>query len=53
MSSAIAAARYEEANLHRIELESVKRENENLRARVKDLERSLAAVTASSSKISA
>lgn len=41
-STAIAAARYEEAALHRAELDTVKRENELLRARVKDLERNLA-----------
>ena len=40
-NAAIAQARYEEAALHRAELEAVKRENEALRARVKDLERSL------------
>lgn len=41
-STAIAAARYEEAAFHRAELENVKRENETLRQRIKDLERSLA-----------
>lgn len=40
-SAAVAAARYEEAAFHRAELESVKRENEALRQRIKDLERSL------------
>lgn len=40
-SSAVAAARYEEAAAHKAELEAVKRENEVLRARVKDLEKSL------------
>jgi BMFP domain-containing protein YqiC len=33
--------RYEEAALQRVELEAVKRENEVLRARVKELEKSL------------
>lgn len=41
-SSAVAAARYEEAQLQRAELEAVKRENEVLRQRVRELERSLA-----------
>lgn len=41
-SSAVAAARYEEAQLQRAELEAVKRENESLRQRVRELERSLA-----------
>lgn len=41
-SSAVAAARYEEAQSHRMELEAVKRENEALRQRVRELERSLA-----------
>ena len=40
-NAAIAQARYEEAAGQRAELESVKRENEALRARVKDLEKSL------------
>ncbi|KIW97183.1 uncharacterized protein Z519_02575 [Cladophialophora bantiana CBS 173.52] len=40
-NAAIAQARYEEAALQRAELEAVKRENEALRARVKDLEKSL------------
>ncbi|ETN40748.1 uncharacterized protein HMPREF1541_05028 [Cyphellophora europaea CBS 101466] len=44
-SSAGAAARYEEAQLHRAELEAVRKENETLRQRVRDLERSLAATT--------
>ncbi|RMZ83778.1 hypothetical protein DV738_g1067, partial [Chaetothyriales sp. CBS 135597] len=43
LSSTALAARYEEAAQHRSELEAVKRENELLRARVKDLEKSLAA----------
>ena len=42
-SSAVATARYEEATQHKAELDSVKRENEMLRARVKELERNLAA----------
>ena len=42
-SSAVATARYEEATQHKAELETVKRENEILRARVKELEKSLAA----------
>lgn len=41
-SSAIATARYEEATQHKAELDAVKRENELLRARVKELEKSLA-----------
>lgn len=41
-SSAMAAARYEEAQLQRAELEAVKKENEALRQKVKELERSLA-----------
>lgn len=41
-SSAVAAARYEEAQLQRAELEAVKRENDALRQRVRELERSLA-----------
>lgn len=40
-SAAVAAARYEEAAYHRSELEAVKRENEALRQRIRDLERSL------------
>jgi hypothetical protein len=40
-SAAVAAARYEEAAFHRSELESVKRENEALRQRIRELERSL------------
>jgi hypothetical protein len=40
-SSAVAAARYEEAQLQRAELEAVKRENEALRRRVRELERTL------------
>ena len=38
-SSAVAAARYEEAALHKAELEAVKKENDHLRARVRELER--------------
>jgi hypothetical protein len=45
-SSAVAATRYEEAALHKAELEAVKRENEILRARVKELEKNLATPTA-------
>jgi hypothetical protein len=37
----VAAARYEEAAFHRSELEAVKRENEALRQRIRELERSL------------
>lgn len=37
----VATARYEEAALQRAELETVKRENELLKARVKELEKSL------------
>ncbi|ETI23605.1 hypothetical protein G647_05407 [Cladophialophora carrionii CBS 160.54] len=40
-NAALAQARYEEAALQRAELDAVKRENEALRARVKDLEKSL------------
>ena len=39
--SAIFSARYEEAALHRSELEAAKQENEVLRRRIKELERSL------------
>ena len=42
-SSAVATARYEEATQHKAELEAVKKENETLRAKVKELEKSLAA----------
>ena len=45
-SAAVAAARYEEAAFHRAELESVKRENEALRQRIRELERSLGSRTA-------
>jgi hypothetical protein len=45
-SAAVAAARYEEAAFHRAELESVKRENEALRQRIRELERSLGGRTA-------
>ena len=41
-STAVAAARYEEAAYHRAELEIVKRENEALKQRIRELERSLA-----------
>lgn len=37
----MATARYEEATHHRAELEAVKRENELLRRRIRELERSL------------
>jgi hypothetical protein len=47
--SAVAAARYEEAQSQRAELEAVKRENEALRQKVKELERSLAAASPSRS----
>ncbi|KAJ9494289.1 hypothetical protein H2202_010213 [Exophiala xenobiotica] len=40
-NAAAAAMRYEEAAMQRAELEAVKRENEILRARVKELEKSL------------
>ncbi|RMZ90033.1 hypothetical protein DV736_g2743, partial [Chaetothyriales sp. CBS 134916] len=43
LSSTALTARFEEAAQHKSELEAVKRENELLRARVKDLEKSLAA----------
>jgi len=39
--SVIFSARYEEAALHRSELEAAKQENEALRRRIKELERSL------------
>ena len=38
-SAAVAAARYEEAAFHRAELDAVKRENDMLRQRIRDLER--------------
>ncbi|KAI9700863.1 MAG: hypothetical protein M1836_002233 [Candelina mexicana] len=41
ISSAAATARYEEVTLHRSELDAVKHENEVLRRRIKELERSL------------
>jgi hypothetical protein len=41
ISSAAATARYEEAAYHRAELDAVKRENEALRRRIRELERSL------------
>lgn len=44
-SSAVAAARYEEAQMQRAELEAVKRENEALRQRVRELERTLSAAS--------
>ena len=40
-NATMAQARYEEAASQRAELEAVKRENEALRAKVKDLEKSL------------
>ncbi|EXJ83789.1 hypothetical protein A1O1_07416 [Capronia coronata CBS 617.96] len=40
-TAAVASARYEEATLQRGELEAVKRENELLKVRVKELEKSL------------
>ena len=40
-SAAVAAARYEEAAFHRAELEAVKRENDALRHRIRDLEKTL------------
>jgi hypothetical protein len=40
-NAALAQARYEEAAQQRAELDAVKRENEALRAKVKDLEKSL------------
>ncbi|KAJ9638480.1 hypothetical protein H2204_004250 [Knufia peltigerae] len=49
-SSAAAAMRYEEAALQRAELEAVKRENEILRARVKELEKSLSKVNESTTE---
>ena len=44
-SAAVAAARYEEAAYHRAELDAVKRENEVLRQRIRDLEKSLGSRT--------
>jgi hypothetical protein len=41
ITAAVAAARYEEAAFHRAELDAVKRENESLRQRIRDLEKSL------------
>ncbi|KAH0536197.1 hypothetical protein FGG08_006905 [Glutinoglossum americanum] len=41
--SAVATSRYEETAHHRAELESVKRENEALRRRIKELERVISA----------
>ncbi|KAI9729725.1 MAG: hypothetical protein M1834_006676 [Cirrosporium novae-zelandiae] len=41
ISSAAAIARYEEAAHHRAELDAVKRENEMLRRRIRELERNL------------
>lgn len=41
--SAQAAARYEEAALHRQEMETIKRENEALKQKIRDLEKQLAA----------
>ncbi|SLM38157.1 hypothetical protein LPUS_08289 [Lasallia pustulata] len=41
LGSGVATARYEEVTQHRIELEAVKRENEALKRRIRDLERSL------------
>ena len=40
-AQAVAQARYEEAAYHRAELDAVKKENEALRQRIKDLEKSL------------
>ena len=42
-SAAVAAARYEEAAFHKAELDAVKRENELLRQRIKNLEKDLGA----------
>lgn len=44
-SAAIAAARYEEAAFHRAELDAVKRENEMLKQRIRDLERRVGEAT--------
>lgn len=41
MPSGVATARYEEAAYHRSEMEFAKRENDNLRLRIKELERNL------------
>lgn len=41
LPSAAGTSRYEEAAHHRSELDIVKRENESLRRRIRDLERSL------------
>ena len=40
-TSAIVSARYEEAALHRSELDAAKRENEALKSRIRELERNL------------
>ncbi|KIW16668.1 hypothetical protein PV08_03856 [Exophiala spinifera] len=52
-ASAAAAMRYEEAALQRAELEAVKRENEILRARVKELEKSLSKANEATSEAGA
>lgn len=41
LGSGVATARYEEVIQHRFELEAVKRENEALKRRIRDLERNL------------
>lgn len=52
-SSAQAAARYEEAAIQRQELEAIKRENEALKQRIKELERALAGDTPASQGVAA
>lgn len=47
-SSVTAAARYEEAAVQRQELESVKKENEALKQRIRDLEKQLVGGTETS-----
>lgn len=50
-SSVQAAARYEEAAVHRQELETVKKENETLKQKIRELEKQLAENAASSESI--
>jgi len=52
LNSGAAAARYEETTQHRAELEAVKRENESLKRRIRELERSLNSRRTSSSNVS-
>lgn len=52
-SSAQAAARYEEAAIQRQEIEAVKKENEALKQRIKDLEKALAGQGAGATTVGA